>query len=146
MLFRSATEWPQVAKGSVTLNLSPPALNQALQFTLALDVATPGQRTAQREVAASLERALEARRDRILISRSQVNGVKWVCLTLLAGCLLFAIAFVHCDNRLTSAVAIGLFSVALATTVLLILSHDRPFTGDVALSPEPLLQVMPESR
>jgi len=144
--YTATTEWPQVAKGSVTLNLSPPALNQALQFTLALAVTTPGQRTAQREVAASLERALEARRDRILISRSQVNGVKWVCLTLLAGCLLFAIAFVHCDNRLTSAVAIGLFSVALATTVLLILSHDRPFTGDVALSPEPLLQVMPGSR
>ncbi|GAB2914987.1 hypothetical protein GCM10027093_61970 [Paraburkholderia jirisanensis] len=144
--YTATTEWPQVAQGIVTLSLSPPTLNQALQFTLALAVVTPGQQTAQRDVAASLNRALEARRDRILISRSQVNGVKWVCLALLAGCLLFAIAFVHCDNRLTSAVAIGLFSVALATTVLLILSHDRPFTGDVALTPEPLLQVMPGNR
>jgi hypothetical protein len=41
-------------------------------------------------------------------------------------------------------VAIGLFSAALATTVLLILSHDRPFTGEIALTPEPLLQVIPE--
>ena len=98
----------------------------------------------QREVAASLQHALEVRRERILISRSEVNGVKWFCLAFLALCLLFAIAFVHCDNRLTSAVAIGLFSAALATTVLLILSHDRPFTGEIALTPEPLLQVMPE--
>jgi hypothetical protein len=29
--------------------------------------------------------------------------------------------------------------------VLLILAHDRPFTGDVSFSPEPLLQVMPEA-
>ena len=144
--YTATTEWPLVAKGVVTLNVSPPTLNNALKYTLSLPVVTPGQQTAQREVAASLEHALEVRRDRILISRSEVNGVKWFCLAFLALCLLFAIAFVHCDNRLTSAVAIGLFSAALATTFLLILSHDRPFTGEIALTPEPLLQVMPESR
>ncbi|WP_436229880.1 DUF4239 domain-containing protein [Caballeronia sp. LjRoot29] len=144
--YTATTEWPLMAKGAVTLSVSPPTLNDALKFTLSLPVVTPGQQTAQREVAASLEHALEVRRERILISRSEVNGVKWLCLASLAACLLFAIAFVHCDNRLTSAVALGLFSVALATTFLLILSHDRPFTGDVALTPEPLLQVMPEDR
>jgi uncharacterized MnhB-related membrane protein len=142
--YTATTEWPLLAKGAVTLNVSPPTLNNALKFTLSLPVVTPGQQTAQREVAASLQQALEVRRERILISRSEVNGVKWLCLAILAVCLLFAIAFVHCDNRLTSAVAIGLFSVALATTFLLILSHDRPFTGEIALTPEPLLQVMPE--
>jgi uncharacterized MnhB-related membrane protein len=144
--YTASTEWPLVGKGAVTLNITPPTLTSALQFTLSLAVVTPGQQTAQREVAASLARALEARRERILISRSEVSGVKWVCLAFLAVCLLFAIAFVHCDNRLTSAVAIGLFSAALATTILLILSHDRPFTGSVALTPDPLMQVMPESR
>jgi hypothetical protein len=141
-----ATEWPLMAEGSVTLNISPPTLNDAIQFTLALPVTTPGQQTAQREVAASLEKALEARRERILISRSEVNGVKWACLSFLAICLLFAIAFVHCADGLTSAVAMGLFSAALATTILLILAHDRPFTGQIALTPEPLLQVMPAAR
>ena len=144
--YTATTEWPQMGQGAVTLLISPPALNKALQFTLSLPVATPGQQTAQREVAASLEHALEARRQRILISRSEVSGVKWLCLSFLAVCLLFAIAFVHCENRLTSAVAIGLFSAGLATTMLLILSHDRPFTGEIALTPEPLLQVMPADR
>jgi Protein of unknown function (DUF4239) len=144
--YTATTEWPLVAKGVVTLNISPPTLNKALQFTLSLPVVTPGQQTAQREIAVSLQHALEARRERILISRSEVNGVKWLCLSFMAVCLLFAIAFIHCDNRLTSAVAISLFSAALATTILLILSHDRPFTGEIALTPEPLLQVMPEDR
>jgi hypothetical protein len=144
--YTATTEWPQQAQGAVTLNISPPTLNRALQITLSVAAATPGQQTAQHEVAQSLARALEKRRERILISRSEVSGVKWVCLAFLAVCLLFAIAFVHCDNRVTSAVAIGLFSAALATTVLLILSHDRPFTGAVALTPEPLLQVMPQNR
>lgn len=141
--YTASTEWPMMAEGVATLNISPPALNKALQLTLSLPVDTPGQQTAQREVVASLEQALEARRERILISRSEVNGVKWACLAILAVCLLLTIAFVHCDNRLTSAVAIGLFSASLATTVLLILAHDRPFTGEIAVTPEPLLQVLP---
>ncbi|WP_109477104.1 DUF4239 domain-containing protein [Paraburkholderia sp. C35] len=141
--YTTSTEWPMMGQGSATLKISPPALNKALQLALALPAVTPGQQTAQRQVATSLEVALEARRQRILISRSEVNGVKWLCLIFLAACLMFAIALVHCDNRLTSAVATGLFCAALATTMLLILSHDRPFTGEIAVSPEPLMQVMP---
>ncbi|CAB3754134.1 bestrophin-like domain [Paraburkholderia solisilvae] len=137
------TEWPMMAQGTVTLKISPPALNKALQFTLSLAANTPGQQTAQRQIAVSLEQALEARRQRILVSRSEVNGVKWACLIFLAVCLLFSIALVHCGNRLTSAVAIGLFCAGLATTMLLILSHDRPFTGDIAVKPEALMQVIP---
>jgi hypothetical protein len=140
------TEWPMMAQGAATLKLSPPSLNKALQVTLSLAVNTPGQQIAQRQVATSLEQALEARRQRILVSRSEVSGVKWACLIFLGVCLLFAIALVHCANRLTSAVAIGLFSAGLATTMLLILSHDRPFSGAIAVTPEPLLQVIPADR
>lgn len=77
------------------------------------------------------------------MSRSEVSGIKWLCLGFLAVCLVFAIALVHGENRLTSAVAIGLFCASLATTMLLILSHDRPFSGEIAVKPEPLLQVVP---
>ncbi|WP_158898218.1 DUF4239 domain-containing protein [Burkholderia sp. L27(2015)] len=140
------TEWPMMAQGAATLKLSPPSLNKALQVTLSLAANTPGQQIAQRQVATSLEKALEARRERILVSRSEVSGLKWACLISLAVCLLFAIALVHCGNRLSSAVAIGIFSAGLATTMLLILSHDRPFSGVIAVTPEPLLQVMPADR
>jgi hypothetical protein len=57
--YTATTEWPLVAKGVVTLNVSPPTLNDALKFTLSLPVVTPGQQTAQSEVAASLQHALE---------------------------------------------------------------------------------------
>ncbi|SAK52271.1 hypothetical protein AWB76_01685 [Caballeronia temeraria] len=137
------TEWPMMAQGAVTLKISPPTLNRALQYTLALPANTAGQQTAQRQVAEFLERALEARRERILVSRSEVSGIKWLCLSFLAFCLVFSIALVHGENRLACAVAIGLFCASLATTMLLILSHDRPFSGEIAVKPEPLLQVVP---
>ena len=100
---------------------------------------------AQREITAALESALEARRQRILVSRSEVNLVKWACLILQAICALLAIAIVHSDNRLASRIAIGIFATGVAASVLLILAHDRPFTGAVSVTPEPLLQVIPEA-
>src|SRR5262249_29980037 len=87
--------------------------------------------------------ALDARRQRIIISQSEVNWVKWLCLGLQAVCALLAIAMVHSDDRLTSAITLSLFGVGVAASLLLILAHDRPFTGELAVSPNPLLQVMP---
>jgi hypothetical protein len=64
-------------------------------------------------------------------------------LYLQAVCELLVIAAVHCDNRLASAIAMGLFATGVAASVLLIAAHDRPFTGQISISPEPLLQIMP---
>jgi ABC-type uncharacterized transport system permease subunit len=58
---------------------------------------------------------------------------------------LFAIAVVQCDNRIASAIALGLFATGVAASVLLIAAHDRPFTGEISVGPGPLLQVMPDA-
>ncbi|HEV3044135.1 MAG TPA: hypothetical protein VGY52_09710 [Roseiarcus sp.] len=59
-------------------------------------------------------------------------------------CTLVAIAVVHSDNRLASTIAMAAFSTAVGASALLILSHDRPFLGQISVGPEPLLQVMPQ--
>jgi hypothetical protein len=118
-------------------------LAEALQLTLALTPGNPGQQIAQREIAAALENALDARRQRIIISESQVNWVKWSCLFVQAVCALLAIALVHSGDRLASTMTMGLFASGVAACVLLIASHDRPFTGQISVGSELLLQVMP---
>jgi hypothetical protein len=57
---------------------------------------------------------------------------------------LIAIALVHCGNRLASALAMGLFATGVAVSVLLVAAHDRPFTGQISIGPEPLLQIAPD--
>jgi hypothetical protein len=133
-----------MARGTATLLAIPYSLAEALQLTLGLTPSSPGQEIAQRELTTALENALDARRQRIIISESQVNSIKWACLCLQAICALLAIAMVHCDDRLASAVTMGLFAVGVAASLLLILAHDRPFTGHISVGPNPLLQVMPE--
>ena len=51
---------------------------------------------------------------------------------------------VHCDNRLTASIAMGIFAAGVAASRLLIAAHDRPFTGEISVQPDPLLHVMPE--
>ena len=121
-----------MARGTASLRLAPPLLAEALQLTLSLSPNTEGAKTAQREIATALETAFDARRQRIIISQSQVNLVKWLCLFMQAAAVLFAIAMTHCDNRIAASISLGLFATGVAASVLLIAAHDRPFTGNLS--------------
>jgi hypothetical protein len=39
----------------------------------------------------------------------------------------------------------GIFATAAAVAALMVATHARPFTGEVSVSPDVLLQVMPET-
>src|SRR5262249_9943788 len=115
----ASREWPMMAKRTVTLSVTSPRLIEALLSTLAILPANQGQQTAQAEIVTELEAALAARRERVLISQSQVGPVKWICLFAQAFGLLLVVALVHCDNRLSAAIAIGVMATGIATSVLL---------------------------
>jgi hypothetical protein len=74
-----------------------------------------------------LENAMDARRQRIILSRSSVNWLKWACLFVQAG--------YYRDANLCNRAAV---------LALLIASHDRSFTGEISIKPDVLLQVRPE--
>jgi hypothetical protein len=136
-------EWPAMAEGVASLTPVPSALAEALEVTVRLEPNGPGQIVAQREILTALTNALDARRLRILASHARVNGVKWSGIILQALCSLAAIALVHAENRSAATAALGLFATAAAVCILLLLSHDAPFTGRVSITSAPLLEVRP---
>ena len=138
-------EWPALARQRATLAMIPAALAQALELTLALPTAGEGEVVAQREIVASLDIALDARRQRILVSRAQVNWVKWFVLLVEAACMMTGIAMVHSDNRAAARIAMALFGTSSAVCIFLLIAHDRPFAGQLAVSPAPLVNVRPDS-
>jgi Protein of unknown function (DUF4239) len=138
-------EWPAMARGNATLTLAPPRLAEALRLAFGLDPRNPGQADAQREIVASLQSALDARRQRIILSRSSIDWVKWTVLLGQAALTLLAIGMVHSDNRLANRIILGTFATAVGIAVVLIAVHSRPFTGEISVRPTVLLQVMPEA-
>lgn len=138
-------EWPAMARGNATLTLAPPRLAEALRLAFGLDPRNQGQADAQREIVASLQSALDARRQRIILSRSSIDWVKWTVLLGQAALTLVAIGMVHSDNRLANRIMLGTFATAVGIAVVLIAVHSRPFTGEISVRPAVLLQVMPEA-
>lgn len=118
-------EWPMMARDTATLEIASRQLTEALQ----------------RELVAALESALDARRQRILISHSSVGLVKWACLVIQAVCVLISIALAA-EKRSTAIIAMGLFATGAAACLLLIGAYDRPFIGQLTVRPDPLLHVL----
>ena len=138
-------EWAAMSNQSIGLTRPPAALVEALNLALTQTPQHEGQAIAQRETVRAVQEALDARRQRI-ISRSTINWVKWWGVIVEAILTLLAIGMVHSDNRFTAGVAMGLFATAAAVAALMVASHARPFTGEVSVGADVLLQVMPETR
>ena len=92
------SEWPAMARQDASLAAIPVPLVQALDLALTVKPQTEGQSVAQREIVTALQKALDARRQRIIVSDSRINAVKWLALLGLAVVMLFGIAFVHSGN------------------------------------------------
>jgi hypothetical protein len=138
-------EWPRMARQTASLSGTSTPLFEALQSAVTLAPTSEGQIDAQREIVSALEVALDARRQRIVGSHSSVNWIKWLSLFTQGVATLIVIAMTHCESRAASAIATGLFATAVALSVLLILSHDRPFSGQISVKPDLLLQVLPQA-
>ena len=79
-------EWPKMAHRTASLHVTPRPIQETLQLVLSLRINNPGQQAAQREITSALAAALDARRQRIIVSGAEVNAVKWSCLFLQAVC------------------------------------------------------------
>ena len=137
-------EWPAMAKQAANLKVAAPALSEALRLVLTLTPQSEGQTLARNEMVRELQNAMDARRERINLSRSTVNWVKWTCMFAQAVCALVAIAMIHCDNRAAAAIALGIFATGVAVSGILIATHDRRFSGDIHVEPDVLMQVRPD--
>ena len=89
----------------------------------------------------AIQAALDARRQRIVVSQSSVGRVKCAGILLQGICTLIAIAMVRSDNRLACAIAMTLFATGMALSLLLIGAYSRPFTGEISVRSDLLSQV-----
>jgi hypothetical protein len=127
-----------------TLTVIPAPLSEALQVAIGLTPRNDGEKAAQQQMITSLQSAFDARRQRIILSESSLNWVKWAGVILVAVLTLIAIAFVHCENRLAAGLAMGLFTAAAAGSLMLLAVQQSPFSGEFAVRPDSLIQVAPQ--
>ena len=93
----------------------------------------------------AIERALEARWNRIQLSRAEIAPIQWTIIIVLAALILVTIAITHIDTRLAQAATMFIFSTALAICLFLLVVYDRPFAAGVfSMTPSVLREVTPD--
>lgn len=139
--FIAAEDWPAMLAGRASFRPSR-GLTEAMTALLAVSADDSARRVAQEHAIEALERALEVRRGRILLSSAVVAPAQWLVIFTLDALILMTLAMVHIDRRTTAAAGMILFSSAVAACLVLLMINDRPFrSGGFVVQPDALLQV-----
>lgn len=136
---RSATEveWPLLARRSHS-----EATAADLDGLLALLAARPigdalGPAVHARLLASAME-VREARDQRIALSQTHVNPLKWLGMAFLGFVTMLSVAIVHVTRPRAALAAILLFAAAAAPTAAIVLVQGNPFQQPTTVTPAPI--------
>src|SRR5262249_23820644 len=137
-------DWPRmVAGGDGAIPPASPGLLNALTSIATYSPEEAGQRAVQQSALASLERALEARRNRVLLSRQIIDTSQWAVVWAFYVIIMLLIGFVHISRPLANAAALWLYASTFALCLVLLLSNDGPFRdGGYTMGPTLLKQLL----
>jgi uncharacterized protein DUF4239 len=140
--FIESEEWPAMASGRATLQSIAVALAEAMTALLSFTPAQSNQQLAQQRALVAIEQALEARRNRVLLSQSEIAPIQWIAIIVIAVLILITLAMVLIEHRLAMAITMFIYSTAIAICLVLLLVYDRPFgAGGFVIRPTVLQAV-----
>jgi hypothetical protein len=106
--------------------------------------AQSNQQLAQQRALVAIEQALEARRNRVLLSQADIATIQWIVIIGLAVLILITLAMVLIEERLAMAITMFIYSTGIAGCLVLLMVYDRPFgTGGFVIQPTVLRDIMP---
>jgi hypothetical protein len=134
-------EWPVLARGRASAPAWE-ALDALWRDYLALDPQTEREAVLYNEALDQLVELSNARRERLLASRTTIPGVLWVAL-IGGGAITigFSYFFGIGDERAHTLMTLALAGV-IGLGLYVIVAMDLPFTGNVAISPEAFRQTL----
>jgi Protein of unknown function (DUF4239) len=140
--FVDQVDWPAMQRRREGIQQTPLGLPDALTILLSFVPQQPGQQLAQSRAVAAIEQALQARRNRILLSEAAISPSQWIVIIVLDALVLVTIGTVHAGRLTTAAVNMAVFSTAVASCIILLMINDRPFnSGGIAVQPAALHEV-----
>lgn len=131
-------EWQAMADSGVGVPQAGEALARLLRVAAAPRIDAEAGQTVHAALLAAVLGLRSARGERLALIASDDDETKWLTLMVLAGLTLLSIGLVHWERPIAQAITLGIFAVAMVTTLGLIALHERPFDGPLAMKPEAL--------
>jgi len=134
----SAGEWPLLAERQTSRAVSEQA--DALLALLATKaVAAAAGSNVQALMLHKASEIRDERDQRIALSQTHVNPLKWLGMGFLGLLTLLSVAVVHVDKPRAAFVAILLFALAAAPTAAIVLVQGNPFQQPTSVTPAAIL-------
>ena len=141
----SAAEWPMLAQRKESR-----AVAEGADRLLALLASPALEKAAGVNVQAMMLRKASEIRDerdqRIALSQTHVNPLKWLGMAFLCFLTLLSVAFVHVDKPRAAFVSIMLFALAAAPTAAIVLIQGNPFQQPTSVTAEPIKAAVADLR
>ncbi|WP_374595115.1 hypothetical protein [Aquabacterium sp.] len=138
----SAAEWPALAQRRPQAIVSAQA--DALLGLLASRAVAQALGEGVQGLALEKAGEIRAQRDqRIGLSQTHVNPLKWLGMAFLGFVTLLSVMVVHAAQPRAALIAVVLFALAAAPTAAIVLVQGNPFQQPTTVSPEPIALAVP---
>lgn len=130
-------EWPLLALRRESRETAA-LLDRLLAGVADRSVETAAGPAVHARLLAEVAHVREARDQRIALSRTHVNPLKWLGMAFLGFVTMLSVAVVHVTHPRAALVAILLFAVAAAPTAAIVLVQGNPFQQPTTVTPAPI--------
>jgi hypothetical protein len=136
-----ADDWPAMVRGrssTVTTQVLSDLYDQVIRY--------PSDNlhdsTLQGDLLAQLDQMTRARRERLVMGEGTVPTVIWFVLFLGAALTISFTFFFGTENLVAQSMMTGILAAIILSAVLVVIALDRPYTGAVSVSTEPIRWVL----
>jgi hypothetical protein len=134
-------DWPAMVRGhssSVTTRVLSDLYDEVIRYSPA-DLRASNLQT---ELLSELDQITRARRERLVMAEGTVPEVIWFVLFLGAGLTISFTFFFGTENLVAQSCMTGILAAIIFSAVLVIIALDRPYTGAITVSREPIRSVL----
>lgn len=141
----NVAEWPELANRRINPDVSARA--DALFGLLASSqVRTAAGDNVQELMLRKMSDLSDERDQRIALSQTHVNPLKWFGMGFLGLLTLISVAIVHLDRPRAAFAAMLIFALAAAPTAAIVLIQGNPFQPPSNVTPEPIMHAVQLNR
>lgn len=134
-------EWPRLADRHGSPETSE-ALGVLLEVLSGPDVARALHPTSHAQVLEQAITIRTAREQRMALSQTHVNPLKWLGMAFLGLVTMVSISMVYIDTPKAELLAVLLFAAAAGPTAAIVLVQGNPYLEPSAVKPTPLMEVL----
>jgi hypothetical protein len=136
-----ASDWPEMERGrssSVTSQVLSDLYEQVIHY----HPTNLHESNLHAELLSELDQVTGARRERLVMGEGTVQEVVWFVLFLGATLTISFTFFFGTENLVAQSLMTGVLAAIILSAVLVVIALDRPYTGAVRVSQEPIRSVL----